>query len=184
MQTPGPARHGRHLGLGLLWASLLAPALAFGAGVIEEALGVRFGMSAEQVLQSVHSSARQELLSDEVMGRDRVIRAGRAQDGEQSHVLYVLPDSRDRLALVIETFPGRTDAEPIIADLRKRFGPPMPEGMAEKLLERMRAGLPEGVRKLTLWTGTGDDANRLVRLLHFDDHLAVEHLDPDLMAGR
>lgn len=168
----------------LLWAGLLAPTLTLAADAMAGYLGVRFGMSEAQVLETVAADDELELLSNQVLGRDRAIQAKRSRGRGDSRVLFVLPGGRDRLALIIETFPGRTDAAPVTEELESRFGPPMSEETAQRLLERMRGGLPEGVQKLTLWTDRDGDSNRMVRLLHFEDHLAVEHLDPGLMAGR
>ncbi|HKJ77186.1 MAG TPA: hypothetical protein VKA64_08275 [Gammaproteobacteria bacterium] len=185
MRTPSRGRHRRPPApaLTLLWAGLLAPVLA-AAGAIEGYLDARFGMSAGQVLETVEASDQLELLSNQVLGQDRVIQAKRSRNWADSRVLYVLPGDRDHLALVIETFPDRTDAAPIIEELKAHLGPPMSEKMAEQILQRMRRGLPQGVQKLTLWTDRSGDSNRMVRLLHFEDHLAIEHLDPDLMAER
>ena len=186
MTTPYRESHRRRAAstMALLWAGLLAPVLALAADGMQGYLDARFGMSAEEVVKTVERHAQLELLSNQVLGKDRVIRAKRARDWGDSRVLYVLPGDRDRLALVIETFPGRTDPAPILADLRRRLGGPMPEKMAQRFLDRMRGGLPEGVQKLTLWMDRESGSNRMVRLLHFEDHLAVEHLAPDLMAGR
>ena len=148
-------------------------------------LSAQFGMSAEEV-QANFKTDEVIFSSSEITDNDHLIYAQRKQDWITSELLYVFPAGSDRLALVIEIFPGLLDTTPIRKELTEKLGQPSSENYPEPVLNHMQESnvIPAGVNQLTVWNVTAEDIDREARIMGLNEYVRVEYIDNDLMAGK
>jgi hypothetical protein len=163
----------------------LTACMAFGAAAteVDGYLGARFGMTAEQVAGVLEHDGIVQTGTETFDDGDHLIRAERDRGWVETDLLYVFPGGRDRLALVIEFFPGGTNVEAVEADITERHGEPLSTEMAGLARTHMADSLPPGVEDLTLWVTPDRGPGRFIRMMAFTDHIAVEYLSSALMAG-
>jgi hypothetical protein len=148
-------------------------------------LSTEFGMSAEDVRNVIENDGI-TFSSSETTDGDHLIFAQRKQSWITSELLYVFPANSDRLALIIEIFPGVLDTTPILNDLAKQLGTPSSDNYPESVLKNMQETnlIPVGVNQLSVWNITADGSDREARLMGLEKYVRVEYIDNDLMAGK
>jgi len=165
-------------------------ALSNVSNVIAEAqltgyLSTNFGMSANEVRAAFENDGV-AFSSSETTDGDHLIFAQRKQGWITTDLLYVFPASSDRLALIIEIFPGLLDTTPIRKELADELGEPSSDSYPESVLGKMQESnlIPAGVNQLVVWNITADGTDREARVMGLDKYVRVEYIDNDLMAGK
>lgn len=145
-------------------------------------LSAQFGMSAETV-RSIFENDGIVYSSSETTDGDHLIYAERKQSWITSELLYVFPAKSDRLALVIEIFPGLVDVDPVRKELSDKLGQPSSDNYPETVLERMQESnlIPSGVNQLAVWNITKEGIDREARIMALDKYVRVEYIDNILM---
>ena len=152
---------------------------------LEGYLSTHFGMSAKEVL-AVFENDGVVFSNSETTGGDHLIYAQRKQSWITTELLYVFPGSSDRLALVIEIFPGLLDTTPVSKELSEKLGEPSSDNYPEPVLKLMQESnlIPDGVKQLSVWNITTDGNDREARIMSLNEYVRVEYIDNDLMAGK
>lgn len=170
----------------LLFLFLLLSLLSFGQSVyaglqpIDGYMGAQFGMSAEQVLDNIRNNGFNKL-SDEVHEGDREIQASRDRGWIKTNLVYVLPKGRDRLALVIEIYPGVVSDTPLVSELKQAYGKPLAKEVSDEIMNELKQQQMPNLVGLTIWAAKINDSDRLLRLLNFTNHIAIEYFVPDML---
>jgi hypothetical protein len=148
-------------------------------------LSTNFGMSSEEV-RAVFEKDGVIFSNSETTDGDHLIFAQRKQNWITTDLLYVFPASSDRLALIIEIFPGLLDTAPLRKELVDELGEPSSDNYPESVLGRMQESnvIPAGVKQLVVWNITADGTDREARMMGLDKYVRVEYIDNDLMAGK
>ncbi len=148
-------------------------------------LSSQFGMSANEVRAAFENDGV-IFSSSETADGDYMIFAKRKQNWITSDLLYVFPSNSDRLALIIEIFPGLMDSSPIHKELTEKLGEPSSNNYPESVLKKMQESslIPVGVKQLDVWNVTMNGINREARLMGLNKYVRVEYIDNDLMAGK
>ncbi|MBL1143074.1 MAG: hypothetical protein HND53_13685 [Proteobacteria bacterium] len=148
-------------------------------------LSTQFGMSANEVRTVIEEDGI-VFSSSETTDGDHLIFAQRKQSWITSDLLYVFPANSDRLALIIEIFPGLFDTTPIQKKLAKQLGNPSSDNYPESVLKKMQESnlIPTGVNQLSVWNITANGNDREARLMGLEKYVRVEYIDNDLMAGK
>jgi len=148
-------------------------------------LSTNFGMSAEEV-RAVFEKDGVDFSSSEVTDGDHLIFAKRKQSWITTDLLYVFPANSDRLALIIEIFPGLVDSEPVRKDLSDELGEPSSDNYPVSVLKQMQESnlIPTGVNQLVVWNITANGNDREARVMGLEKYVRVEYIDNDLMAGK
>jgi hypothetical protein len=148
-------------------------------------LSTDFGMSAKEV-RAVFENDGVVFSNSETTDGDHLIYARRKQSWITSELLYVFPASSDRLALIIEIFPGLLDTTPLRKELAEELGEPSSDHYPEAVLSKMQESnlIPAGVKQLVVWNITVDGTDREARVMGLDKYVRVEYIDNDLMAGK
>lgn len=148
-------------------------------------LSTEFGMSAEEVRAAIEVDGI-VFSSSETTEGDHLIFAQRKQNWITTELLYVFPANSDRLALIIEIFPGVLDTTPVRKELAKQFGTPSSDDYPESVLKHMQESnlIPAGVNQLAVWNITNDGNDREARLMGLEKYVRVEYIDNVLMAGK
>ena len=148
-------------------------------------LSTQFGMSAKEVRTVIEDDGI-VFSSSETTDGDHLIFAQRKQSWITTDLLYVFPANSDRLALIIEIFPGILDTTPVLKELSKQLGNPSSDNYPEAVLKNMQESnlIPVGVNQLSVWNITTDGNDREARLMGLDKYVRVEYIDNDLMAGK
>ena len=154
---------------------------AQGEDLLNGFLSARFGMSADEVLVALKADGVQ-IGSDKTKNGARQIRGKRKGKLTTNKLIYVIPEDSNKLALAIEFYDSPDFHEQVLADLREQLGEELGSGIADMTLAQAEGQFPAGIKELTLWAITAGDSNLLVRLMRFDDYLAVERLDAKLMS--
>ncbi len=152
---------------------------------LEGHLGARFGMSAQEVI-AVFDNNDLVLSSRETTDNDHLIFAERKRSWITTELLYVFPADSDRLALIIEIFPGLIDTAPVRREQVEKLGEPSSDNYPESVLQRMQESslIPVGVKQLAVWNITADGVNREARIMALEKYVRVEYIDNDLMLGK
>jgi hypothetical protein len=148
-------------------------------------LSTQFGMSAKEVRSAFENDG--VVFSDsETTDGDHLIFATRKQSWITSDLLYVFPAGSDRLALIIEIFPGLIDTTQIRKEISEKLGEPSSDNYPESVLGHMQETnlIPAGVNKLAVWNITSDGMDREARLMGLNKYVRVEYIDNDLMVGK
>jgi hypothetical protein len=138
-------------------------------------LSARLGASAEEVLDAIKKDGIQ-VTQDEIHSGARQIRGEYAGPLSTNQILYVIPETSKKLALIIEFYDNPSHHNQVIENLTKQLGKSLAKEITDKILENPE-GLPPGIKELTMWTLEAGDINLVVRAMRFEDHLAVERLD-------
>jgi len=148
-------------------------------------LSTNFGMSSEEV-RAVFEKDGVVFSNSETNDGDHLIFAQRKQNWITTELLYVFPASSDRLALIIEIFPGLLDTAPLRKELADELGEPSSDNYPESVLGKMQESnvIPAGVKQLVVWNITADGTDREARVMGLDKYVRVEYIDNDLMAGK
>jgi len=148
-------------------------------------LSTHFGMSATEV-RSVLENDGVVFSNSETTDGDHMIFAQRKQSWITTELLYVFPENSDRLALIIEIFPGLLDSGQIRKDISEKLGEPSSDDYPKATLDRMQKSnlIPTGVKQLAVWNITSDGIDREARLMGLHKYVRVEYIDNDLMAGK
>ena len=148
-------------------------------------LSTNFGMSSKEV-RAVFEKDGVIFSNSETTDGDHLIFAQRKQNWITTDLLYVFPASSDRLALIIEIFPGLLDTAPLRKELVDELGEPSSDNYPESVLGRMQESnvIPAGVKQLVVWNITADGTDREARMMGLDKYVRVEYIDNDLMAGK
>ena len=148
-------------------------------------LSTHFGMSANEV-RAVIENDGVVFSSSETTDGDHLIFAQRKQSWITTELLYVFPASSDRLALIIEIFPGLLDSTPIHKELVEKLGEPSSDNYPESVLKRMQESslIPDGVKQLAVWDITADGIDREARIMGLNEYVRVEYIDNKLMARK
>jgi len=148
-------------------------------------LSTNFGMSSEEV-RAVFEKDGVVFSNSETTDGDHLIFAQRKQNWITTDLLYVFPASSDRLALIIEIFPGLLDTAPLLKELADELGEPSSDNYPEAVLGKMQESnvIPAGVKQLVVWNITADGTDREARIMGLDKYVRVEYIDNDLMAGK
>jgi hypothetical protein len=148
-------------------------------------LSTNFGMSSEEV-RAVFEKDGVVFSNSETIDGDHLIFAQRKQNWITTELLYVFPASSDRLALIIEIFPGLLDTAPLRKELADELGEPSSDNYPESVLGKMQESnvIPAGVKQLVVWNITADGTDREARVMGLDKYVRVEYIDNDLMAGK
>lgn len=146
-------------------------------------LSTHFGMSANEV-RAVFENDGVHFSNSETTDGDHLIFAQRKQDWITTELLYVFPASSDRLALIIEIFPGLLDTAPLRKELVEKLGEPSSDNYPEPVLSKMQESnlIPAGVKQLAVWNVTSDGLDREARIMGLKEYVRVEYIDNDLMA--
>ncbi len=152
---------------------------------LEGYLSSDFGMSANEV-RAVFENDGVVFSNSETTDGDHLIYAKRKQDWITSELLYVFPASSDRLALIIEVFPGLLDPTPIRKELAEELGHPSSDNYPEAFLKKMEESnlIPTGVKQLVVWNINIDGTDREARLMKLDEFVRVEYIDNNLMTEK
>lgn len=142
-------------------------------------MGARFGMSAKEILRTIKDDGLVKI-SDEVHDGDREIQASRDRGWIKTNVVYVLSKGRDKLSLVIEIYPGVVSPVPLERELKEAYGTPLAKDISAQILEQLKQQMPNLI-DLTLWARKIESKDRVLRLLSFSDHIAVEYFEPNLL---
>jgi hypothetical protein len=148
-------------------------------------LSTQFGMSAQEA-RKVFENDGIVFSSSETTDGDYLIFAKREQSWITSDLLYVFPSNSDRLALIIEIFPGLMDSKPVRKELVEKLGEPSSDNYPELVLKGMQDAevIPTGVNKLAVWNITTDKTDREARVMSLDKYVRVEYIDNNLMSGK
>ena len=148
-------------------------------------LSTNFGMSSDEV-RAVFENDGVVLSNSETTDGDHLIFAQRKQSWITTDLLYVFPANSDRLALIIEIFPGLLDTAPVRKELAGVLGEPSSDNYPESVLGKMQESnlIPVGVKQLVVWNITADGTDREARVMGLDKYVRVEYIDNDLMAGK
>jgi hypothetical protein len=148
-------------------------------------LSTHFGMSSDEV-RAVFDNDGIDFSNSETTDGDHLIFAQRKQSWITSELLYVFPASSDRLALIIEIFPGLLDTSPLRKELAEELGEPSSDNYPESVLSKMQESnlIPTGVKQLVVWNVTADGTDREARVMGLDKYVRVEYIDNDLMASK
>jgi len=148
-------------------------------------LSTNFGMSSEEV-RAVFEKDGVVFSNSETTDGDHLIFAQRKQNWITTDLLYVFPASSDRLALIIEIFPGLLDTAPLRKELADALGEPSSDNYPESVLGKMQESnlIPTGVNQLVVWNITTNGTDREARVMGLDKYVRVEYIDNDLMAGK
>ena len=148
-------------------------------------LSTNFGMSSDEV-RAVFENDGVVLSNSETTDGDHLIFAQRKQSWITTDLLYVFPANSDRLALIIEIFPGLLDTAPVRKELADELGEPSSDNYPESVLGKMQESnlIPVGVKQLVVWNITADGTDREARVMGLDKYVRVEYIDNDLMAGK
>ena len=148
-------------------------------------LSTNFGMSAEEV-RAVFEKDGVVFSNSETTDGNHLIFAQRKQNWITTDLLYVFPASSDRLALIIEIFPGLLDTAPLRKELVDELGEPSSDNYPESVLGKMQESnlIPAGVKQLVVWNITADGTDREARVMGLEKYVRVEYIDNDLMAGK
>lgn len=164
----------------ILLAVLTVDNLAAATGTrIEGFHSANFGMSPAEV-ETVLGRDGFKRLGERQNGKDHVISAENDRGWITSRLVYVFPSRKQQLALVVEIFPGLASDEKLEKELTEHYGSPM-ETDRETILRMMKTEQP-GLTDVTLWADM-EGRNRLIRLLSFEDRVAVEYMERDLLMG-
>ena len=150
---------------------------------LEGYLSTHFGMSAVEVRAAIENDGI-DFSNSETADGDYLIFAQRKQNWITTDLLYVFPASSDRLALIIEIFPGLLDTAPLRKELAEELGEPSSDNYPESVLSKMQESnlIPTGVKQLVVWNITADGTDREARVMGLDKYVRVEYIDNDLMA--
>ncbi len=148
-------------------------------------LSTNFGMSSDEV-RAVFGNDGEVFSNSETTDGDHLIFAQRKQSWITTELLYVFPANSDRLALIIEIFPGLMDIAPLRKELVDELGEPSSDNYPESVLGKMQESnlIPAGVKQLVVWNVTIDGTDREARVMGLDKYVRVEYIDNDLMAGK
>jgi hypothetical protein len=148
-------------------------------------LSTNFGMSSEEV-RAVFEKDGVVFSNSETTDGDHLIFAQRKQNWITTDLLYVFPANSDRLALIIEIFPGLLDTAPLRKELADELGEPSSDNYPESVLGKMQESnvIPAGVKQLVVWNITADGTDREARVMGLDKYVRVEYIDNDLMTGK
>lgn len=144
-------------------------------------LSARFGMSAEEVLAALKADGVQ-IDSDKPTSGGHQIRGQRKGRLATNKLIYLIPEQSKKLALVIEFYDSPDYHKQVLEDLREQLGDDLGAEIADMMIAQSGEKLPPGLKELTLWAVTAGDSNLLVRLMRFDNYLAVERIDTKLMS--
>ncbi len=147
-------------------------------------LSTHFGMSANEVRAVIENDGVVYSNSETADG-DHLIFAQRKQSWITTELLYVFPASTDRLALIIEIFPGLMDSTPVRKILTETLGEPSSDNYPKSVLKNMQESnlIPDGVKQLSVWNITTDGVDREARIMRLSEYVRVEYIDNNLMAG-
>jgi len=148
-------------------------------------LSTNFGMSSEEV-RAVFEKDGVVFSNSETTDGDHLIFAQRKQNWITTDLLYVFPANSDRLALIIEIYPGLMDTAPLRKELVDELGEPSSDNYPESVLGKMQESnlIPAGVKQLVVWNITADGTDREARVMGLEKYARVEYIDNDLMAGK
>ncbi len=148
-------------------------------------LSSQFGMSADEVRSAIKDDGI-VFSSSETTDGDHLIFATREQSWITTDILYVFPAGSDRLALIIEIYPGMVDSDPIRKEVSEKLGQPSSDNYPESVLGQMQESnlIPSGVSELAVWNITSDGIDREARVMGLEKYVRVEYIDNDLMAGK
>ena len=148
-------------------------------------LSSNFGMSANEV-RAVFEKDGVVFSDSEITDGDHLIFAQRKQSWITTDLLYIFPENSDRLALIIEIFPGLVNSDSVRKDLAKRLGEPSSDNYPVSVLKQMQESnlIPAGVNQLAVWNITANGNNREARVMGLGKYVRVEYIDNDLMAGK
>jgi hypothetical protein len=148
-------------------------------------LSSQFGMSAEEVRDVIKNDGI-TFSSSETTDGDHLIFAQRKQSWITTDLLYVFPANSDRLALIIEIYPGVLDTKPILEGLANQLGKPTSDNYPDSVLKNMQETnlIPAGVNQLSVWNISANGNDREARLMGLQKYVRVEYIDNDLMAGK
>jgi hypothetical protein len=148
-------------------------------------LSTNFGMSSDEV-RAVFENDGVVFSNSETTDGDHLIFAQRKQSWITTDLLYVFPANSDRLALIIEIFPGLLDSAPLRKELVDELGEPSSDNYPESVLGKMQESnlIPAGVKQLVVWNITADGTDREARVMGLDKYVRVEYIDNDLMVAK
>ncbi|MDM8546121.1 plastocyanin/azurin family copper-binding protein [Candidatus Venteria ishoeyi] len=141
-------------------------------------LSAAFGMSWQQVKEAIAKDDLKLVNAEDA----EIIKAKRDRGFITTDISYVIPKQTGKLALIVEFYPGVLSENPIVNELEKQLGSPLGKDATAEVLKQIKDDLPPGVTALTLWAWEVDNQDRFIRLLKFDDHIAVEYLAPALLS--
>ena len=148
-------------------------------------LSTEFGMSVEDARKAFENDGI-VFSSSETADGDYLIFAKREQSWITTDLLYVFPSNSDRLALIIEIFPGLLNSKPVRKELIEKLGEPSSDNYPELVLKGMQDAevIPAGVNQLAIWNITTDKIDREARIMSLDKFVRVEYIDNKLMSGK
>jgi hypothetical protein len=148
-------------------------------------LSTNFGMSANEV-RAVFEKDGVVFSDSEITDGDHLIFAQRKQSWITTDLLYIFPANSDRLALIIEIFPGLVNSDSVRKDLSDRLGEPSSDNYPATVLKKMQESnmIPTGVNQLAVWNITANGNDREARVMGLGKYVRVEYIDNDLMAGK
>jgi len=107
-----------------------------------------------------------------------IVQASRGDKWNKSTLTFIIDKKSDQLGLVIEDFTELLSDKALIKQMTDQYGKPLGEKATETLFEKIKAGLPADVERITVWA---DKQDRFVRVLYFGSHVAVEYLDTNIL---
>jgi len=143
-------------------------------------LSARLGSSAEELLIALKKD-NIEITQDVTKNSARQIRGKHKGPLTTNNMIYVIPEKSKKLALIIEFYDNPDYHQQVIEDLTKQLGKSLGKEITQKTLEEGSGKFPPGIKELTMWAIKAGDINLMVRVMRFDNYLAVERLDARLL---
>lgn len=163
---------------------VLQSGLVLAAQSIEGFPLIPFGTSLSEVKQRVNTANLTNVSAEKQEGFN-LVHANQMGDRGSSSLVFVINQKTDKLGLVVQRFDDLLTDRVIIKDFTKRFGEPMDETATKLIYEQIKADLPEGLQRVTVWADHSSGAkvavSRFIRVLYFGSYVSIEYLDAGIM---
>ncbi|PHQ81009.1 MAG: hypothetical protein COB66_03440 [Coxiella sp. (in: Bacteria)] len=151
---------------------------------IEGFPSIPFGASLAEVKQQVITANLTHISEDQQEGFN-LVHANQAGYQGGSSLVFVVNQKTDKLGLVIQRFDALLTDRMIIKNFTKHYGEPMDETATKLIYGQIKADLPEGLQRITVWADHSSDAkasvSRFIRVLYFGSYVSIEYLDAGIM---
>ena len=163
---------------------MLQTSLVLAVQSIEGFPSIPFGASLSEVKQRVTTANLTNISAEQQEGFN-LVHANQTGDRGGSSLVFVVNQKTDKLGLVIQRFNDLLTDRVMIKDFTKNYGEPMDETATKLIYEQIKADLPEGLQRITVWADHSSDAkvavSRFIRVLYFGSYVSVEYLDTGIM---
>ncbi len=151
---------------------------------IEGFPSIPFGTRFSEVKQQIATVNFTNISAEQQEGFN-LVHANQAGDEGNSSLIFVVNQKTDKLGLIIQRFDDLLTDRVIIKNFTKHYGEPMDETATKLIYEQIKADLPEGLQRITVWADHSSDAkvavSRFIRVLYFGSYVSVEYLDTGIM---